>query len=160
MAARTWLAEPHEAEVVARLLVGFRDWLGHDWPSDNAFLASIERLMDGRDAEFLLGAATDDSPPGGVCQVRFRFSVWTASPDCWLEDLFVAQAARGAGLGTALVEAACGRARERGCRRIELDVNEANAPAVALYERLGFSGASKGKPERDLFMGRPLTDPG
>ena len=47
--------------------------------------------------------------------------------------------ARRHGLGEALVQAALDRARERGCGRIELDVNEANEPARALYERLGFS---------------------
>jgi GNAT superfamily N-acetyltransferase len=51
----------------------------------------------------------------------------------------VRESARGRGVGRALVEAAIGRARERGCRRIELDVNEANPAAHALYEHLGFS---------------------
>ena len=37
---RTWLAEPDEAEHVARLMIGFRNWYGSDWPSDNAFLAA------------------------------------------------------------------------------------------------------------------------
>ena len=37
-----------------------------------------------------------------------------------------------AGLSAALVEAALRRARDRGCGRVELDVNEGNAPAAAL----------------------------
>ena len=41
-----WVAERSEAEVVARLMVAFRDHLGYDWPSDNAFLAGVEGLMD------------------------------------------------------------------------------------------------------------------
>ena len=48
------------------------------------------------------------------------------------------------------------RARARGCRRIELDTSEDNAPALALYHRLGFSERSKGGPGRDLFLGRRL----
>ena len=59
--------------------------------------------------------------------------------DCLLEDLYVEDPARRHGLGEALVNAAVERARERGCRRIELDVNDANTPALTLYERLGFS---------------------
>ncbi|MDX6698130.1 MAG: hypothetical protein QOE65_1527, partial [Solirubrobacteraceae bacterium] len=39
-AARAWLAGPDEAEAVADLLVEFRDHMGADWPSENAFLAS------------------------------------------------------------------------------------------------------------------------
>src|SRR5437016_3099608 len=84
-----WRAEPHEAEMVAQLLVEFRDWAGSDWPSANAFLASVERLIDRQDTEFLLASPDGDSPPSGVCQLRYRFSVWTAADDCWLEDLFV-----------------------------------------------------------------------
>ena len=150
-----WLADPSEAAIVAGLLVEFRDHYGKDWPSANSFLASVERLMEQPSAEFLLGAPDDDSPPAGVCQLRYRDSVWMATDDCWLEDLFVREAARGTGLGTGLVEAALERARDRGCRRVELDTNEANEAALAIYRRLGFSERSK-SPDgegRDLFLG-------
>lgn len=154
MSPRVWLAGPDEAETVARLLVEFRDFSGRDWPSANAFLAMVERLVDDPGTEYLLGAPHDDAPPAGVCQLRFRLSVWTAAEDCWLEDLFVAGAARRAGLGRALVTAACERASVRGCRRVELDVSEANAGARALYAALGF--ASKTPGGRDLFLQRAL----
>jgi ribosomal protein S18 acetylase RimI-like enzyme len=54
------------------------------------------------------------------------------------------------------VAAAITRATERGARRIELDANEHNAPAIALYESVGFNTRSKGGPGHDLFMGRRL----
>jgi ribosomal protein S18 acetylase RimI-like enzyme len=154
--ARAWLAQPDEAEVVAGLLVEFRDHNGHDWPSANAFLASVERLFEDPDAEFLLATRDDDSPPAGVLQLRFRFSVWTAAHDAWLEDLFVRADARRSGVGDALLTLAVERAGERGAKRIELDTNEDNAAAIALYERHGFSTRSKGAGGRDLFLGRRL----
>ena len=154
--ARTWLAGPAEAEVVADLLVAFRDHMGADWPSANAFLASVERLMEDLATDFVLAAPDDDSPPAGVLQLRFRFSVWKAAPDAWIEDVYVAPHARRAGVGDALVARAIERAAERGARRVELDCNEANAAALALYERHGFSARSKGGAGRDLFLGRPI----
>lgn len=154
--ARAWVAEPDESETVAELLVAFRDHLEADWPSENAFLASVERLMEDADTDFLLAAPDDDAPPAGVAQLRFRFSVWRAAPDAWLEDVFVREAARGAGVGHALVALAIERATERGAKRIELDANEANHAALALYEGHGFSTRSKGGAGRDLFLGRAL----
>jgi len=154
--ARAWVAEPHKAEEVASLLVAFRNHMSSDWPSDNAFLASVERLLEDRETEFLLAAPDNDSPAAGVLQLRFRFSVWKAAPDGWLEDLFVSADARRAGLGDALVTLAIERARARGARRIELDCNERNTGAQALYERHGFSPRSKGSEGRDLFLGRPI----
>ncbi|HEV2813494.1 MAG TPA: GNAT family N-acetyltransferase [Solirubrobacteraceae bacterium] len=147
-----WRAEPHEAEVVARLIVAFRDHLGLDWPSANAFLAGVERLIEDRDSAFLLGAPNEDAPPAGVAQVRFRYGLWWAAEDCLLEDLFVREDARNSGVGRALVQGVVDLARERGCRRIELDVNEANAAALAVYESFGFSAQDDRYGGRNLLM--------
>ena len=152
MAAHAWKAGPHEAEIVARLLVGFRDHLGYGWPSENAFLAGVERLIEDRDTEFLLGAPDDDAAPAGVVQLRFRWGIWRAGGDCLVEDVFVAEPARGRGVARALLELATDRARERGCRRMELDVNEANEAGLALYRSFGFQ---EGAP-RDLYLRRHL----
>jgi ribosomal protein S18 acetylase RimI-like enzyme len=156
--SRVRVAGPRDAETVARLLVEFRDWHGRDWPPQEAFLASVERLLEHPDAEFLLGSLDEGSPPAAVGQVRYRHSVWTAADDCWIEDLFVRESARGRGLGEALVRVAVQRARERGCRRVELDVNERNAPALALYQRLGFAISHKPPGGRDVLMRLRLDD--
>ncbi len=60
------------------------------------------------------------------------------------------ESARGTGLGRALVTAALERARERGCRRVELDTSEGNTPALALYHSLGFDEGPEG--DRSLFL--------
>jgi GNAT superfamily N-acetyltransferase len=146
---RVWLADLTDAETVTRLMVGFRNHLGYDWPSDNAFLAGVERLLDDRDSEFLIGSPHDDAPPSGVVQLRYRWGIWRAGFDCLIEDLYVAEDARGHGLGRALVDGAIARARERGCRRMELDTNENNAAARALYEGAGFVNDPHGG--RDLY---------
>ena len=152
MAARAWRAGPHEAETVARLMIGFRNHLGYDWPSDNAFLAGVERLLEDRDTEFVLASAGDGEPATGVAQLRFRWGIWRAGGDCLVEDVFVEEQARGRGVARALLEHATERARERGCRRMELDTNETNEAALALYHAFGFT---EGSP-RDLYLRRHL----
>jgi GNAT superfamily N-acetyltransferase len=150
--ARVWVAEPAEAETVARLMLAFRDHLGYDWPSENAFLAGVERLLEERDTEFLLGAPHEDAPPAGVCQLRYRYGLWRAGIDCLLEDLFVEQSARGTGLGRTLVAGAIDAARARGARRMELDTNERNDAALSLYASFGFSAGANPYGGRDLYL--------
>ena len=150
-----WLAGPDQAETVAELLVAFRDHQGHSSPSDASFLDSVKRLIGRPDTEFWLAALVRDAPATGVCQLRFRHSVWTATEDCWLEDLFVRSEARRRGVARALVQHALERARERGCRRVELDTTEDNLGAIALYESVGFSTTSKGG-TRSLYLGARL----
>jgi GNAT superfamily N-acetyltransferase len=152
---RVWRADAGDAATVARLIAEFGEWWGKNVMPEEAVRDSVERIMAGEDGEYLLGAADDAGEAAGVCQLRFRWSVWKSAEDCWLEDLYVQESARRFGLGRALVEAALERARERGCKRIELDVNEDNAPALALYEACGFMLEPKG-PGRTLFIGRPL----
>ncbi len=153
----TWTAGLGEAPAVAALLGEFRDSGGSNLePSDADMLAGVRRIMEAGDGEYLLGATAGGREPDGVCQVRFRWSVWTTAEDCWLEDLYVREAARRGGLGRALVEAAVVRATQRGCRRIELDVNEDNVAALALYRACGFTLEPK-PPGRTLFVGRALS---
>ena len=152
-AARVWVAGAGEAADVARLLGAFRDWFGRDDPDDGALLRSVERLLRDPDTEYLLGARAGE--PAGVCQLRYRYGVWHSGEDCWLEDLYVEGSARGTGLGSALLEAALERARARGARRVELDVNERN-PARTLYERHGFSSYSDPPGGHNLLMRLPL----
>jgi ribosomal protein S18 acetylase RimI-like enzyme len=148
---RVWRAAPDEAPAVAALLAAFRDHLGYDQPSDASMLASVERLIDRDDSEYLLAG---DDEPLGVVQVRYRWSVWWHAEDCWLEDLYVRDQARGKGIGRALAQAVVDRARQRGCRRVELDVNSENPTAIALYRSLGFDTGKTGG--QDIFMRRRL----
>jgi ribosomal protein S18 acetylase RimI-like enzyme len=142
------LATQEDADDVARLLIGFRDWQGKSDPADDVIEATVRRLLADPNTEYLLAG----SPSAGVCQLRFRLSVWTGTDDCCLEDLFVDADVRGSGLGRELVEAALERAREHGCTRIDLDANEANAPALALYRSVGFDSWSAAAGGNDLFM--------
>ena len=147
-----WRADADEAAVVAGLLVEFRDWWGRATPPAETFAEGVGRLILERDTEYLLGSAAPGNEPAAVCQLRFRFSVWHAAEDCWLEDVFVREGVRRSGLGSALVEAVVQRARERACARIELDVNEGNRVALAFYEALGFSAAPEPGTGRTLLM--------
>ena len=144
--AQIRLATAVDRDAVARLMAGFRDWWGYASPSDESIGRSVERLLADPNTEFLLAGAD------GVCQLRYRYGLWLESDDCWLEDLFVREDARGQGLGRALTVAAMERARERGCGRIELDANEANPAALALYEGLGFSAVQDPPGGRALRM--------
>jgi GNAT superfamily N-acetyltransferase len=146
------LATVEDAADVARLMIGFRNWSGRDEPGDAAFHAGVRRLLADPNTDTLIAG----DPPTGVCQLRYRYALWTASEDCCLEDIFIDEEARGSGMGRALVEAAFERARERGCARMVLDVNEANAAALRLYESLGFEAGSDPRGGRNLFMRRRL----
>jgi len=142
------LATADDAADVARLMIGFRDWQGKNEPADDVIERTVRQLLTDPNTEYLLGG----SPPTGVCQLRYRLSVWTGTDDCLLEDLFVEADGRGSGLGRELVEAALQRARERGCARIDLDANETNEPALALYRSVGFDSWSSAAGGNDMFM--------
>jgi ribosomal protein S18 acetylase RimI-like enzyme len=64
---------------------------------------------------------------------------WNGSAaDLGLFAMWVAPAARGCGVGDALVRTVQAEARARGARRVLLDVADGNVPAIRLYERHGF----------------------
>ena len=56
----------------------------------------------------------------------------------WIEDVVVDDAGRGRGVGTALTEAMVDRARELGCRTVDLTSRPSREAANRLYQRAGF----------------------
>ena len=148
------LAGPGEETEVASLIAGFRDFYEEAEPDDEQIARMVAELLADRGTEFLLVG----EPAVGVAQLRFRPSVWTGTEDAWLEDLFVVEDARRGGAGRALVQACVDRARARGCKRIQLDANERNDAALALYESLGFSSATADRFDggRNLYFTRRI----
>ena len=61
-------------------------------------------------------------------------STWVATEDCYLEDLYVAEMARGHGLGRALIDDLIALARAKGWSRLYWHTDEANRRARALYD--------------------------
>lgn len=61
-------------------------------------------------------------------------STWVLGQDCYLEDLFVADVARGKGVGRALIEDLRGLAQAQGCARFYWMTDEGNSRARTLYD--------------------------
>jgi GNAT superfamily N-acetyltransferase len=74
--------------------------------------------------------------------------------------IFVAAEARGRGVGSALLDALMGLAREQGHRALSLSVNRQN-PARRLYERKGFrdAGISDATADSVIMIAHPLRAP-
>lgn len=66
-----------------------------------------------------------------------NFSTFEGKPGIYLEDLFVRPAARGSGLGKALLAHLAALAIERDCARLEWSVLDWNEPAIGFYRTLG-----------------------
>jgi GNAT superfamily N-acetyltransferase len=93
------------------------------------------RLHDPREPMHLLGGYGNGRLLGIVHYLYHR-SCWTVGDYCYLQDLFVAEAARGQGLGRALIEAVYGEALAAGASRVHWLTHETNATARALYDTL------------------------
>ena len=78
-----------------------------------------------------------DGAAVGLALFFTNFSTWTGKPGLYLEDLFVLPAARGAGIGKALLVHLAGIAVARGYGRFEWSVLDWNAPAIGFYKALG-----------------------
>ena len=99
--------------------------------------AQIRQALFGEhpSAEALL--AEWDGEAVGLALFFQNFSTFLGRPGLYLEDLYVREAARGRGIGKALLLHLAGLAHQRGCGRMEWAVLNWNQPAIDFYRSLG-----------------------
>jgi len=72
----------------------------------------------------------------GIAHYLLHRSTTQIAPNCYLQDLFTSQAARGRGVGRALIEAVYERARCAGVARVYWQTHETNSTAMTLYDKV------------------------
>jgi GNAT superfamily N-acetyltransferase len=108
--------------------------LAHEVRFDEAKLG--EKLFGSRPyAEVMIGEL--DGEPQGFALFFHNFSTFEGRPGLYLEDLFVRPAARGSGLGKALLAHLAQLCVNRDCARLEWSVLDWNTPAIGFYQSLG-----------------------
>ena len=75
--------------------------------------------------------------PAGFALYFTSYSTWLGHHGIRLEDLYVTPSLRGKGIGRALLARLAQIAIKEGCPRLEWDVLDWNAPAIAVYEKIG-----------------------
>jgi GNAT superfamily N-acetyltransferase len=98
------------------------DLLRDGWGSTPRFTAIIAEL---------------DANPVGFALYFTTYSTWRGHHGIRLEDIYVTPTQRGKGIGKALLAHLARVAVDQGCPRLEWDVLDWNAPAIAVYERIG-----------------------
>jgi ribosomal-protein-alanine N-acetyltransferase len=97
------------------------------WPE-----AAFASLLQRGEVFVLLGGRVDGAAAEGFILLQ------TVADEAEVLTFCVAEAARGCGLGRALLFSACEMARARDASQMFLEVGEGNVAALALYRRAGF----------------------
>lgn len=129
-------ATPDDLPLIASLIRELADYerLSHAVRFDEAELGA-NLFGPHPAAEAAIGEL--DGEPQGFALFFQTFSTFEGKPGIWLEDLYVRPAARGAGLGKALLLHVAATAVQRGCARFEWSVLDWNTPSIGFYESLG-----------------------
>ncbi len=78
-----------------------------------------------------------ETAPVGFVLFFHNYSTFLGQPGLYIEDLFVIEAYRRRGFGSALLLYVARLAQERRCGRLEWSVLDWNEPAIQFYKKLG-----------------------
>ena len=122
-------------EALLPLVRGYREFYGrsHDAQGERSYITML--LTEGRSVVFIAW----DGRAVGFVQLFPSYSTTALAPSLILEDLFVASDARGGGVASALLAAACDYARSVGAAGMFLETAMDNVTAQRVYERNGWT---------------------
>ncbi|HEU5322148.1 MAG TPA: GNAT family N-acetyltransferase [Methylomirabilota bacterium] len=138
-AVRVRPARPAEAAILAEMANDLNDHVGiHGRPF------TPERVLAdgfGPRAAFTALVAELEGAVVGYVFFSLGYNTDFAARSVWLHDIFVVPAARGRGVGAALMAAVAAETVRLGCVSLEWGVHAANAGALEFYRRLGAGGS-------------------
>lgn len=142
------VATGEDAADAATLLDAFNTEFATPTPGVAFLTDRIAELIDGGDADFLLGG----EGPDAVLVLRLRPALWDSGEDANIEELYVRPELRGKGIGEELLRFAIDRARTAGAVRVELGTDEGDEAAHGLYEKLGFTNFTGADDRERMFF--------
>ena len=132
--------DPAHADALVALLDHYaRDPAGGSAPLGDFVRENLVRELAARPFVFSVLAFEGDTPVGLVNAIE-GFSTFACRPLVNVHDVVVLEGHRGRGVAARMFAEVEAIARERGACKLTLEVLEGNAPARALYRRLGFAG--------------------
>lgn len=146
----------HQQAVVALIDAYARDPMGNGRPlAQEVRRALIPGLQQHPTTVIFLAYQADTAIGIALC---FRgFSTFAARPLINIHDLAVLPAYRGQGVGRRLIEQVERKARNLGCCKLTLEVQENNHRARQVYEALGFAQSEYVEAAGGgLFLSKPL----
>jgi GNAT superfamily N-acetyltransferase len=118
-----------------RLWTGYLQFYQTTLP-EAVYASTFARLLGDDPRDFTALVAEVDGQPMGLTHFLFHRHAWKIEEVCYLQDLYVDPAARGLGLGRALIEAVYARADAAGAPAVYWLTQDFNAEARQLYDRI------------------------
>jgi len=125
-----------EFEALLPLIAAYQRFYEVEDIDDERNRAFFRRFLAPSEDGLLLGARRDGRLVGYAC-LYWHFSSLEAAESVLMNDLYVAEDARGGGIGRALIEATAEIARERGVPYVEWSTAPDNTTAQRLYDSTG-----------------------
>ena len=117
---------------------GYNAFYGRSGPTalpEEVTAATWDRFFDASEPMHAL-VADRDGVMLGLTHYLFHRSTTMIGLNCYLQDLFTVEVARGQGVGRALIEAVFERANAAGSDRIYWQTHETNHTAMRLYDKV------------------------
>lgn len=124
------------------LWLGYNRFYGRETVAEALTRTTWGRFLDPAEpmhalvAEAEVGNGRDSGALIGIAHYLYHRSTLMIAPACYMQDLFTAEAARGHGVGRALIKAVYAAAKAAGAGRVYWQTQESNATAQALYDKL------------------------
>ena len=127
--------QPEDRDDWQRLWTGYLAFYNTTVP-DTVYASTFARLIGSDPQDFDALIATVEGRPVGLAHFLFHRHAWKIEQVCYLQDLYVADEARGTGLGRALIEAVYARADAAGAPAVYWLTQDFNHTARQLYDRV------------------------